>query len=88
MILAGDLGGTKSNLGTFEPRNGTLVPIAEEHLDSHKYASVEDLVQDFIRQTKSSCSAACFGVAGPVVDIAAIGRGRLGTTAMARRRRS
>lgn len=68
MILAGDLGGTKSNLGTFEPRNGTLVPVAEEHLDSHKYASVEDLVQDFIRQTKSSCSAACFGVAGPVVD--------------------
>ena len=68
MILAGDLGGTKSNLGTFEPRNGKLVPVAEEHLDSQKYASVEELVQDFVRQTKSTCSAACFGVAGPVVD--------------------
>ena len=68
MIVAGDLGGTKSNLGTFDPRNGKLVPIAEEHLDSHKYSSVEELVQDYISQTKSSCSAACFGVAGPVVD--------------------
>ncbi len=68
MIVAGDLGGTKSNLGTFDPRNGKLVPIAEGHLDSHKYASVEELVQDYISQTKSSCSAACFGVAGPVVD--------------------
>jgi glucokinase len=68
MIVAGDLGGTKSNLGTFEPRNGKLVPIAEEHLDSHKYSSVEELVQDYISQTHSSCSAACFGVAGPVVD--------------------
>ena len=68
MILAGDLGGTKSNLGTFEARNGKLVPLAEEHLDSQKYSSVEDLVMDFVRQTKSSFAAACFGVAGPVVD--------------------
>ncbi len=68
MILAGDLGGTKSNLGSFEPKNGKLVPVFEEHLDSHKYASVEDLVQDFVRQAKSDYSAACFGVAGPVVD--------------------
>jgi glucokinase len=68
MIVAGDLGGTKSNLGTFDSRDGKLVPIAEEHLDSHKYASVEELVQDYINQTKSNCSAACFGVAGPVVD--------------------
>ena len=68
MIVAGDLGGTKSNLGTFDSRDGKLVPVAEEHLDSHKYASVEELVQDYINQTKSSCSAACFGVAGPVVD--------------------
>jgi glucokinase len=68
MIVAGDLGGTKSNLGTFDPRNGKLVPVAEEHLDSHKYASVEALVQDYISQTNSTCSAACFGVAGPVVD--------------------
>ena len=53
MIVAGDLGGTKSNLGTFDPRDGKLVPIAKEHLDSHKYASVEELVQDYINQTKS-----------------------------------
>ena len=68
MILAGDLGGTKSNLGSFEPRNGKLVPVFEEHLDSHKYSSVEELVQDFVRLAKSDYSAACFGVAGPVVD--------------------
>jgi glucokinase len=68
MILAGDLGGTKSNLGTFEPRNGKLIPVFEDHLDSQKYSSVEDLVQDFVRQFKSNYSAACFGVAGPVVD--------------------
>ena len=76
MILAGDVGGTKCNLALFEARLGTLRRVAQRRFDSNKYATFEEVVAEFARQTGESGSeagrvkvtAAGFGVAGPVVN--------------------
>ena len=68
MILAGDIGGTKSNLGAFEERDGKLVCVTQDSLPSQKYATLEDLVADFLKEARIKVDAACFGIAGPIVD--------------------
>jgi len=68
MILAGDVGGTKCNLGVFEPRDGKLVCVTQSHLPSHKYERLEDLVAEFLKQANVKVTAACFGIAGPIVE--------------------
>jgi len=76
MILAGDVGGTKSNLALFTFKGGQLSPVVEHTLPSQDYTGLEDVVREFLRQannqkpptTIDEISGACFGVAGPVVD--------------------
>ena len=72
MILAGDVGGTKSNLGLFESERSdgqrTLVRVADKRYASRNYAGLEDVVRDFVGATGAKLSAACFGIAGPVVE--------------------
>ncbi len=76
MILAGDIGGTKSNLALFAIEERKPSPIFEQTLLSKEYAGLEDLVRDFLDQVaRHQLSASidraarvCFGVAGPVVD--------------------
>lgn len=68
MLLAGDLGGTKSNLGVFEIRQGKLSPVAHKKFVSHAFGSAEDLVDRFAREVGDEISGACFAVAGPIVN--------------------
>src|SRR5580658_2610529 len=68
MILAGDLGGTKANLGLFETRDGKLALVARRRYPSRGHSSAEEIAQAFLRETGASISAACFAVAGPVID--------------------
>ncbi|HXW17526.1 MAG TPA: glucokinase [Candidatus Acidoferrales bacterium] len=68
MILAGDVGGTKSNLGAFEDAGGKLVCKVWESLPSQKYPTFELLVADFLKRAKVKVDAVCFGIAGPIVD--------------------
>jgi glucokinase len=68
MILGGDLGGTKANLGLFDVQNEKLVRVAFERYASHEHAGLPEMVQDFLRQNKEKVTAACFGIAGPVVN--------------------
>ena len=68
MIIAGDVGGTKFNLGAFEVQQGKLHLISKQRYPSHIYARAEDAIADFVGQLKSKVTAACFDVAGPVVD--------------------
>lgn len=72
MILAGDIGGTKSNLAVFEERDGKLTPVMLQRYSSHEYAGFEDLISDFLKRAEPHCAkrrivCAGFGVAGPVV---------------------
>jgi glucokinase len=68
MLLAGDLGGTKTNLAIISPAAGPREPVAEGTLPSANYASLEALIRDFLKDHKLTITSACFGVAGPVVE--------------------
>ena len=69
MILAGDVGGTKTALALFEERGRELVVVREDALPSHGFATLEDAIAHFLSAgPPASVDAACFGVAGPVVD--------------------
>jgi glucokinase len=68
MILAGDIGGTKSNLGLFDVRQAKLVRVAYKRYTSHEYAGLHEVAQDFLREHGAKVTAASFGIAGPVVN--------------------
>lgn len=63
MILAGDIGGTHTRLALFEAAGG-LKSKAEKKYLSRNYASLEEIVRDFLGS--QSVSRACFGIAGPI----------------------
>lgn len=98
MILAGDIGGTKTNLALFEWTSARVDPTRAQSFHSADYNSLEEIVEEFLappalsqsveeeesaaeqsppesEQAKAAIppepikiDAACFGVAGPVVD--------------------
>lgn len=67
MLLAGDIGGTKTNLAAFSVEDGWQKPLAEATFPSGQYPSLEALVQEFLKQHPFTIERASFGVAGPVV---------------------
>jgi glucokinase len=69
MILAGDIGGTKTNLALFDAQGATAhAPRAQASYGSAKCVSLEAIVAEFVGgQPREEITAACFGVAGPVV---------------------
>jgi glucokinase len=67
MLLAGDIGGTKTNLAIFSVKDELRTPLKEETLPSARYASLAELIQDFLSDTNFSIERACFGVPGPVM---------------------
>jgi glucokinase len=68
MILAGDVGGTKTNMGLFEVQNGALVKLTDKRYSSHEHKGLEEIVADFVSTTRAQVTAAGFGVAGAVAD--------------------
>lgn len=71
MLLAGDIGGTKTKLAVFSQEGGWRVPIAEETFPSANYTGLEVVVRKFLAKHDFKIERACFGVAGPVVEGAA-----------------
>jgi len=69
MLLAGDIGGTKTNLAVFPTNDeqGWRKPVAEATFSSGRYASLEAMVEEFQAQHQYPIERASFGVAGPVV---------------------
>ncbi len=68
MLLAGDIGGTKTILAVYAPERGLHTPLATATFPSAQYPSLEAIVQGFLSQAGMSVDRACFGVAGPVVE--------------------
>jgi len=66
-LLAGDIGGTKTNLAVLSPEVGLRAPLAEATVLSADYPSLQALVRDFLAETDLRIERASFGVAGPVV---------------------
>jgi glucokinase len=67
MLLAGDIGGTKTNLAIFSSVDELRTPVREATFPSAQYPSLELLVRDFLSQGNYQIERACFGVAGPVI---------------------
>lgn len=63
MLLAGDIGGTKTRLALF---SGIRKIIYEEKFVSHEFTNLSHIVKIFLSKRKVSPKKACFAVAGPV----------------------
>ena len=95
MILAGDIGGTKTHLALFDWKTERVEPVRLETFHSADYASLDEMLQEFLTPPKPpvpldelerhneedgqpttetkpdepiKIEAACFGVAGPVIQ--------------------
>ncbi|MBA2485235.1 MAG: glucokinase [Nitrospira sp.] len=101
MILAGDIGGTKTNLALYEWTTDRIEPVHADSFHSADYTALEEIVDEFLSTLPSKpfpegelideardedeheaedtetpklpveliqLTAACFGVAGPVID--------------------
>src|SRR5690242_5524007 len=68
MILAGDIGGTNTRLAFFEGTPEHLKPVAIEIFPSAAHAGPEEIARKFLAKYKYQVDAACFGIAGAVVD--------------------
>jgi glucokinase len=68
VLLAGDIGGTKTSLALFSRERGPYTPLAKETFPSGHYPSLEALAQEFLGSVELPISKASFGVAGPVVE--------------------
>ena len=63
MIVAGDVGGTKTLLRATDAHGRT---VREQRYESGAWTTFDDLLRDFLRDSTAPIDAACFAVAGPV----------------------
>lgn len=68
MLLAGDIGGTKTRLAIIDPQVGPRTPVADATFPSRDYDSLEGVIRDFLAHNRAPIRCASFGVAGPVVE--------------------
>ena len=68
MLLAGDVGGTKTHLGFFSKEKGPREPLVEAVFQNADYPDFEAVLREFLIPVKQSIHKACFGVSGPVMD--------------------
>jgi glucokinase len=66
LLLAGDIGGTKSALALFSREAGPRVPLRRKELPSRQFPSLDAVVREYLRDIHETIDLACFGVAGPV----------------------
>ena len=66
LLLAGDVGGTKTVLGVFAPDRGPLRPLATRTYPSATYPSLEAILKEFLASVHLPVDRACLDVAGPV----------------------
>jgi glucokinase len=67
MILAGDVGGTKTSIAVFSSKRNLRKPLAQKTFSSPRFRDIESLLFEFLSKNKYSIDQACFAVAGPVI---------------------
>src|SRR6476469_4772364 len=66
MILAGEIGATRTRLAAFDTEGNKLQCVVEKTYLSHNHGGLSELITDFIKTEGIPVHSACFGVAGPV----------------------
>ena len=67
-ILAGDIGGTKSNIATFRVVGDSLSLVRTERYPSASYPGLNAILREYLEKGEATFFAACFGVPGPVSE--------------------
>jgi glucokinase len=68
MILAGDIGGTKTVLALYtRGTDSSLTCILEQVFKSQDFADFDDVLDSFLTPS-TDITSACFGIAGPIVN--------------------
>ena len=67
MLIAGDIGGTKTDLAIYSAESGPRAPLAQTEVPSADYASLQAIVAEFLAKVDISVDVASFAVAGPVI---------------------
>lgn len=66
MILAGEIGATRTRLAAFETEGSRLLRVVDKTYLSHDHDSLSEIITGFILSEGIAVHRACFGVAGPV----------------------
>jgi len=66
MILAGEIGATKTRLAAFENDGNKLATVVEKTYLSQQESSLPNIITNFVKTEGIPVHSACFGVAGPV----------------------
>ncbi|MEO8961033.1 MAG: glucokinase [Ginsengibacter sp.] len=67
LVLAGDIGATKTNLALFKMVGGDTTTLKEGSYKSQEYKSITEITDDFLKGQPHP-EACCIGVAGPVFN--------------------
>jgi glucokinase len=67
MLIAGDIGGTKTALAVFSKEGGPYSPLVQTQVHSADYPNLEAVVKEFLAKVEKRVDRACFAVAGPVI---------------------
>ena len=68
LILAGDIGGTKTHVAVFSFQDNNLKTEFEKTFTSQEYSGLEPLLEEFLASGKHPIGRASFGIAGPLID--------------------
>ncbi|MDQ3021181.1 MAG: glucokinase [Bacteroidota bacterium] len=71
-ILAGDSGGTKTELALFKEQQGRLEKITSQKYFNKDFSNLEDIIIAFLKNKNQNnnfqIDSACIGIAGPVIN--------------------
>ena len=67
MLLAGDIGATKTTLALYTDARSLARPAAEATFVSAQYSGLDAIVRAFLQQSTQSVTHASLGVAGPII---------------------
>ncbi len=67
-LLAGDIGGTKTNIGLFVPGKTGPHLVTMQTYASKKARGLEEILKHFVREHSFTPASAAFGIAGPVIN--------------------
>lgn len=68
LLLAGDVGGTKTRAALFSVQGGKIKLVREQRFPSKTFPGLAAILKEFLASDDKRPDAACFGVAGPVAN--------------------
>src|SRR5499427_9067270 len=66
MILAGDIGATRTRMAAFQAAANKLELVVDKTYKSQEHGGLQEIISAFVKTEGIPVHSACFGVAGPV----------------------